>query len=52
MINQLLKVPNWCVIQAKEIQTQIESMDSFKTREILKYVSIDELLRSTMNIGI
>ena len=36
-------------MKAKEIQTQVESMDSF---EVLKYVSIYKLLRSTMNIGI
>ena len=35
-------------VQAKEMETQVESTDSFK---ILKYVSIDKLLRSTMNIG-
>ena len=36
-------------VQAKEIETQVESMDSFK---ILKYVSINKLLKSTMNIDI
>ena len=36
-------------VQAKEIQKKVESIDNFK---ILKYVSIDQLLRSTMKIGI
>ena len=44
-----LKLVTEVSVQAKEIQTQVESMDSFK---ILKYVSINKLLKSTMNIGI
>ena len=36
-------------VQVKEIQTQVESMDYFKT--VLKYVSIERLLRPTMSIG-
>ena len=43
-----MKVRNWGVCQAKEMETQVESTDSFK---ILKYVSIEKLLRSTMYNG-